>query len=180
MLYGARGTSVTACNTLLRIQARHASSTCISRTSQGVSPSRCVSRVCGSSSFLNPLSPDCGPYLELGCSPYLHLPLPASLPGIPSFHSPFVDISLLTCVRRIAPILSGASVRRKTSCGCIRYCLIQNCAQAAYFDLFSVVFSRGFGQHPVVGFHPGQCNGALGRSTSSWCHQAVFLSHRRV
>lgn len=44
----------------------------------------------------------------------------------------------------------------------------------------STVFSRGFGQHPVVCFHLGQRNGALGRSTSSWCHKGAFFSHRRV
>ena len=35
----------------------------------------------------------------------------------------------------------------------------------------SAVFSRGFGQHSGVGFHPGQCDVALGRSTSSWTYQ---------
>jgi hypothetical protein len=44
----------------------------------------------------------------------------------------------------------------------------------------STVFSRGFGQHSVVCFHLGQCNGALDRSTSSWCHKGAFFSHRRV
>ena len=44
----------------------------------------------------------------------------------------------------------------------------------------STVFSRRFSQHSAVRFHLGQRNGALGRSTSSWCHKETFFSHHRV
>jgi hypothetical protein len=91
-----------------------------------------------------------------------------------------VDISLLTCSRCIAPIHSGALDRRKTSCGCMRSVFVRHSAQTAYIDIFPIVFSRGFGQHPVVRFLFDQCNGTLGRSTPSWCHKEAFFSHRRV
>lgn len=64
----------------------------------------------------------------------------------------------------------------------LRMYAVRSChsAQAAYFDILRAVFSRGFGQHPVVCFHLGQCNGALGRSTPSRCHKEAVFSHRRV
>ena len=65
---------------------------------------------------------------------------PRTSPGVSSRYSllyPFADISLLTYVRCIAPLPSGASVRRKTSCGCMGYGSVRHCALAASFDVIS-------------------------------------------
>jgi hypothetical protein len=65
---------------------------------------------------------------------------PRTSPGVSSRYSllyPFADISLLTYVRCIAPLPSGASVRRKTSCGCMGYGSVRHCALAASFDEIS-------------------------------------------
>jgi hypothetical protein len=165
---GARRISLTACNTSSRIQARHAILIYWGRTSKRDSRFRCASRVCVSLPFLNPglCSPDRRLGLELGCPLSFLIPLPASDQGTRLSRSPFAGFSLLTYVRFIVHILSGASVRQKTSCGCMRYGLVQHCPIAACFDVFSTVLSSGFGQHPVICFHPGQCDGTVGRSTS--------------
>ena len=133
--------------------------------------SSCSSSIC----FL-----DCGPCPALGCPLSFRYALLAPLQGICFSPSPLVDISSLTCSRCIALIHSGALDRRKTFCGCMRSVFVRHSAQTAYIDIFPIVFSRGFGQHPVVRFLFDQCNGTLGRSTPSWCHKEAFFSHRRV
>jgi hypothetical protein len=121
MLCGARQTSRLACNSLSRVQIPHANSPCCDRTSRGAFRFRCVLRCCVSPLFLNLLSPDGGPDFTLGCAPPFHLPLLASLQSMRLSPPRFANTSLLAFVRCIVLILSGALVRRKTSCGCMRY-----------------------------------------------------------
>jgi hypothetical protein len=113
-----------------------------------------------------PFSPARRPGLELGCARPFHLPLLASHQGICLSQSPFAHLPVLTYIRCIALIPSGASARRKTSYACMRYGLVQHSTLAACFDISSTVLFGGFGQHPAVRFHLGQCDGSVGRSTS--------------
>ena len=125
--------------------------------------------------------PGCGLGLTLGCPLPFHLPLLASLQSMRLSRSCFARTPLLTFVRCIVLILLGASVRRKTSCGCMGY--VSSSAPRSspcMLTCLCVVFSRSLGQHPAVRFHPGQCDGALGRSTSSWSYQEAFLSYPRI
>jgi len=86
---------------------------------------------------------DRGPCLALGCPLYIRRPLLAPLQSIRFSPSPLLNISLLTYTRFIASIHLGSLVRRKTSCGCMRYGLGGHSAPAAYIDIsFHSIFSR--------------------------------------
>lgn len=120
MRRGARRTSVTAYTTLLNYQARHANSTSFGRTLQGASLFRCVSRACMSPPLLTLLY-----RLRTSSCTGMRSSFPSTFPGAFSRYS-FVLIATRETfpsshTRSIAPIHSDMLVRRKISCGCMRY-----------------------------------------------------------
>ena len=126
----------------------------------------------------NPLL-DCGPCLALGCPYYFRYSLLAPLQGI-RFSSHHLKTSLCSRLPGLSHSYIQARWTAERRLADVCSTSFRQSAQAACIDIFLAVFSCGFGQHPVVRFHFGQCNGALGRSTPSWCHKETFFSHCRV
>ena len=138
MLYGARWTLVTACDTSFKTQTRHATSTCMSHISQGVSRFRYGSqRLC-------PTAPPQSTYRSrtLSCTgmPSLY---PSSSPGA------FTKYSFTTCeylFAHVYQVYRKHTFRRvgppKDISRMYAVCLVGHSTQVTYIDeLFHSIFS---------------------------------------
>lgn len=170
---------MTAYNTSFKTKTPHATSTCMSRILQSVSHFRCVSQ------RLYPTGPQSVFRLRtLSCTgmPSLY---PSPFPGAFTKYSFFFLTTREHLFAHVCQVYRKHTFRHAgPSKDILRMYAVWFCwalllEQHISTYLFTVR-PRGFGQHPAVRLLFGQRNGALGRSTSSWCHKGAFFAHRRV